>query len=375
MILRFLLLHDFFPPSTGKYPHSFLLLPISPIANCNLALINNNQSFLVAAICFLDKNCPQNNSTCGRALAGCGACGIGRGLGASGRDGDTAHPGRMDALGEHLLPSLPSPWEPGGFVPRCRRVPGRCWRCCRCSSAATSRPKGDDERGGTAGIARRCCAGPGGTDGEPPPAFRHGIAISLRFWQWCLCLQGQPGSQPSRVLLLTRPTAFSPVSAVQWPHFFPQFVLSGYLDRSDPPTKECQQLGGTRPAAISRGELAASLWQSSSEEQGQDCSPFSPSVQFTAVPSSTGLPSQLWNAWLGPGHQSRVCHTPVPELLAGSQALARLWSCCWPAHSDSIALATSSCFLICIPVPPLCFGRRARTILCPCLLLLLWLLL
>lgn len=89
------------------------------------------------------------------------------------RDGEDGCPG------EHLPPWLPSPWEPGGFVPRHRRVPGRC---CRCSSAATSRPEGDAERGGTAGIARRCRAGPGGADGEPPPAVRHGIAISLRFW-------------------------------------------------------------------------------------------------------------------------------------------------------------------------------------------------
>lgn len=113
------------------------------------------------------------------------------GLGASGRDGE-------DGCSRGAPPAVAARSPGAGRV--CPAVPACPRSCCRWPSAATSRPKGDAERGGTAGIARRCCAGPGGADGEPPPAFRHGIATSWRFWYWCPCLQGQPGSQPPWVL-------------------------------------------------------------------------------------------------------------------------------------------------------------------------------
>lgn len=160
---------------------------------------------------------------------------------------------------------------------------------------------------------------------------------------------------------------------MQWPHFCSLFFW-GTLSTQIPQPEDdpYQQLRGTWPAAVSGGELAASLWQSSSGEQGQGSSPFSPLLQFTAAPLAFPASSGLWaGAWTPEQGVPPSC----ARALAGSQALARRLSCCWPAHSDSLALATSSCFLIWIPVPPLCFGGRARTILCPCLLLLLWLIL
>lgn len=85
----------------------------------------------------------------------------------------------------------PVPGSREGSSRGCWAVPGRC---CRWPSAATSRPQGGAVRGG--------CAVPGAADGKPPPAFRYGIAVSLRFWRGCPCLQGLRGSQPSWVLLL-----------------------------------------------------------------------------------------------------------------------------------------------------------------------------
>lgn len=129
---------------------------------------------------------------------------------------------------------------------------------------------------------------------KPPPASPWGSGSAAH-----ACEGSQHLSRPGCYCwLLTCLTAFFPVSTVQWSHFFPQFVFSGSLGHSEPQTKndQYQQLGGSRPVAISGGELAASLWQSSS---GENSSPFSPSLQSTAAPSSTGLPSQLWTAWLG----------------------------------------------------------------------------
>ncbi|CAN8190672.1 unnamed protein product [Coccothraustes coccothraustes] len=99
---------------------------------------------------------------------------------------EMAHPGRTDALGEHLLPALPSPWELRGLVPRVPALQSPEMLAVRAGIVGghvlpPPVRRADTVRGGTAG-ARSCCAVPGGADGKPPPAFRHGIAISLRFW-------------------------------------------------------------------------------------------------------------------------------------------------------------------------------------------------
>lgn len=208
----------------------------------------------------------------------------------------------------------PVPGSREGSSRGCWGVPGRC---CRWPSAATSRPKGGAVRGGT--------AVPGAADGKPPPAFRYEIAVSVRFWRGCPCLQGLRGSQPSWVLLLAADLSHHVFSYLH--HAIASFLFAicsfwvSWPVRS--PSQRMTNTNSLEAAGQQRYQEVSWLLPSGrAAEQGQGSSPFSPLLQFTAAPSSTGLPSQLWAARPGPGHQSRVCHTPVLELLAGTQALA-----------------------------------------------------
>lgn len=172
--------------------------------------------------------------------------------------------GRTDALGEHLPPSCPLPGSRGGLS----RAPGVSPErlavlavaiCCHLPSEGRCRAGRDR------GHRPALLCGAGGADGEPPPAFGHGIAISWRSWYWCPRLQGQPGSQPSWVpaadlshcifscLHRAMASLLSTVCSfwVSWPLRPPQ-----------PKNDQYQQLGGTRPA----GELEVS-WLLPSAEQ------------------------------------------------------------------------------------------------------------
>lgn len=221
----------------------------------------------------------------------------------------------------------PVPGRRGGLLPRvpgCLRemLPGLAGRYRR-PSAATSCPSrrwhaGRDHEGPALPGACTKPREPRWVDGKLPAAFRLETAISLRLWQWCLCMQGQRGCQSSWVILLGADLSHCifPVSTMQWSHFLLQFVLSGYLGHLDPPAKEWPTPTSWRHPASSNCRRRQAFWpllsipggRAAAGSGGQDSSPSFPSPQFVAAPSSAGLPSRLWAARLGLERLRRVCH-------------------------------------------------------------------
>lgn len=314
-------------------------------------LINNNQSFLAAAICLLNTVCflkhlslwqSASRAWCVKLDGGCRAGGQGWGE-------DAPRGGLMLSGNTSCLP-CPGSGRRGGFL---SRVPGCLREMLQGAIGDHLLPPpvraGDGMRAGTTG-ARRCLVPaqsqtrqdermgnhlqPSGGKRPPLWGFDSGVCVCkgtkavsrLGWYRWVLnCLMAFFLPPPCNGLISFCGLFFLHFLATRVPH---------------PKKDQCQRLRSTH-----RQQL---------QEQA--------SWTLLSIPTAHGRSQLRWpyQPALGCSAGAWAPEQGVPRSRCQSRLLAdRLWlgrlSCCWPAHSDLLVLVTSSCFLIWIPVPPFCF--------------------
>lgn len=232
--------------------------------------------------------------------------------------------GRTDALGEHFPPSLPGPREPGGFVPRSQRVPGAAGGAVGGHllppPVRRAMPSGEGPRASPGAAVRGLGEQmgnhlqPSGT-GSPCPGDSGTDAHA--------CKGSQDLSRPG-CWLLTCLTAFSPVSTVQCPHSFPQFVLSGYFGLSDPPSQRMTNTNSLEAPGQQQYQEVSWLLPSGRAavgSRGRSPLPFPPRCSSQQLPAPLAFP--VSSGMLGWGLDTRAgCAT---LLCQGCLLAARLW--------------------------------------------------